>query len=467
MRQKQQSIKTRILLTFTIIMALFIGILARTGYVTIRRVYLDEAQSYLQRMTLMIGREVNTKYLPYLLPEADNAANLFFKASLRPVLKASKLTGIFIFNRQKQVLFNSGPAMSAAQLYLSKTEIDSLSTDEARVSVPFAAASGKWYLWGFYRIDTNYYIGVRESVAQLQALNTMGRLFLFVALGAIAVIVMASFFIARSIARPIGRLVDFSATVAKRDFSAPAPPPMAGELSILRETLVNMQNAIRGHNEDRENMIAQIAHEIRNPLGGIELLCGLIQEDAEGNPAIFDNTQKIRRQIATLKNQLGAFLDYSRPIKANPQTVDLIQLYSELQLSIRPLLKSKGKHIQTAGFKGKIIFDPDQLKQVLFNLLKNAIEAGGPDTEIRLYAHSAANGTQLIIEDKGEGVPAENVDKLFNPFFTTREQGTGLGLAVCEKLCRSNHAQLHLDTNYSRGARFVIELNNSGDIKNG
>ena len=432
MRQRQHSIKTRILLTFTIIMALFIGILARTGYVAIRRVYLDEAQSYLQRMTLMIGRDVNTKYLPYLLPEADNAANLFFKAAFRPVLKASKLTGIFIFNRQKQILFNAGPAMSAAQLYLSKTEIDSLSIDEAQVSVPFAAASGKWYLWGFYRIGTNYYIGVRESVAQLQALNTMGRLFLFVALGAIAVVVMASFFITRSIARPIGHLVDFSATVAKRDFSAPAPPPMAGELAILRDTLVNMQNDIRGHNEDRENMIAQIAHEIRNPLGGVELLCGLIQEDAEGNPAIYDNTQKIRRQIATLKKQLGAFLDYSRPIKANPQSVDLAWLFSELQLSIKPLLHNKQIQIRSAGFKGMVIFDPDQLKQVLFNLLKNAIEAGGPAAEIRLYANPAANGTQLIIEDKGEGVPAENVDKLFNPFFTTRGQGTGLGLAVCE-----------------------------------
>lgn len=459
--KKIYGIKTRILLTFVLIMTLFIAVLARGGYLTTRKIYLDEARSYLMRLTLMIGNDINKKYLPYLLPENDTAANIYYRNAFQLMTKASGVSDIFIFNIQKQVILDTNAEMSAERLYLSKTEIESLKPGDAHVSVPFATPQGTWYLWGFYRLNDNYFAGIRESVGALEPLNNLGRFFILISIGTLLVIVAASFIIARSIARPIEQLAGFSGEIALAGSAVQPPAPMSGELAVLRDAMVRMQADIRDQNEQRENMLAQIAHEIRNPLAGVELLTGLIDEDAQEHLAIRENAQKIKEQVQGLKGQLTAFLEYSRPAEPHPENVELKDIPAALMPSFAAIQKEKDIWINFDNLKGKMYFDRGQLLQVLLNLLGNAVEASSEHSEIYVYSTAVENGLRIIVEDKGEGVAEADWDKLFKPFFTTRSMGTGLGLAVCRKLCHANQAGLHLDPAYKNGARFMIDLQNN------
>ncbi|MGE5859618.1 MAG: ATP-binding protein, partial [Ignavibacteria bacterium] len=283
---------------------------------------------------------------------------------------------------------------------------------------------------------------------------------------------------ANKVIKPLERLIKFSSEIGKGNFSARAPENLYGEIKLLSDSMDEMKKDLAVNQKEKENLLAQIAHEIRNPLGGIELLSNLSKENLEcfnnepdlnlQSSLIKKNKEyldKILKEVHGLKLLITSYLNYSRPNTANPVFVDLPKLFYEIENVFKAALLKHDIKLKFDLQLKTFLFDENHLKQILLNLLANCIESfsanrnSGGSRDI-LIITKEENGSGLIsVSDNGSGIAGENLKLIFNPFFTTKKNGTGLGLAISRKLCLENNAELHLEKgtdNDGKGATFVI-----------
>ena len=212
-------------------------------------------------------------------------------------------------------------------------------------------------------------------------------------------------------------------------------------------------------------LTAGIAHEIRNPLTSISHAAQLLQEPESASPAqqrlsriIYDNVKRANRIITEV-------LDLARRDRIQPEQFILRPWLENFALELRHGQDGPAPELQVEVMPANlcITFDPGQLRQVLWNLCANACQHGCgsdgiPCIELRAGVDAARPRPFLEVRDAGPGVPAEHVTKLFEPFFTTRSRGTGLGLYIARELCEANRAQLQYWPIPQGGSCFRITL---------
>jgi len=206
-------------------------------------------------------------------------------------------------------------------------------------------------------------------------------------------------------------------------------------------------------------MLAGVAHEVRNPLGGMELYAGLLAEDLREQPAQLELVGKVRREIDYLKVLVDDFLDFARGKPLGREPVDLGALVREAAELGRPFLDARALNLVVEGAEGSMPVSADAaaLRRVVLNLLKNACEASPEKGAVNLCVERRGSGYAIAVADQGRGVPAEARARIFEPFFTTKEKGTGLGLAFAKKIAQAHGGDLEL-ADSPAGARFVVTL---------
>lgn len=204
-------------------------------------------------------------------------------------------------------------------------------------------------------------------------------------------------------------------------------------------------------------MSAIIAHEIRNPLSAIQHATDLLAEEDETveNTALFTI---IRNHVKRVNDTIGGILDLSRQ---QPGRSQQLLLREQLQLA-RDHLILQGQdgdriHLAETNVDITIRFSQQQLQQLLENLIANALRHGGETTHVYLEAgtHAQSQLPWLRVRDTGCGIAGEARQHIFEPFFSTARNGTGLGLYLCRELCAANQAQLELE-NANYGTVFMI-----------
>ncbi|NWF89309.1 MAG: HAMP domain-containing histidine kinase [Ignavibacteriaceae bacterium] len=223
-----------------------------------------------------------------------------------------------------------------------------------------------------------------------------------------------------------------------------------------------MKNDLSSNQKEKENMLAQIAHEIRNPLGGIELLTNLSKEDLAKGQVKEEYLNKILSEIHGLKSLITSFLNYSRPSPSVPSHTSIPQVINEVKNIFQNDMNRKNIQLKLEIETPSVWFDDNHLKQVIINLFSNAVEAANFNSEIAIKSFINNSCNYISISNSGIVIPQENIGKIFNPFFTTKKEGTGLGLAICKKLCSENNANLYVESSHEHGTKFTIvkEINN-------
>jgi signal transduction histidine kinase len=456
------TIKTKIIVTFSALTALLVIITSRVGYLSLREIYLDQLSDQTSLLTRLIAGDINPKYLSFLESGSEeNLALSVYRKTIQSKAREMLLSNIFIFNNHFKILAQSAEesatGSSDPRLLLNRTEIQALEVGESTASLPFKGQDGEWYLWGFYRLDDNHWLGIQENAARLARVEALSGVFWMIGIAGVLLTVLFGWVLARTISRPIDRLVNFSRLLGKGKFKTPLPEGIHGELVILATALDKMRHDLARHHKERETMLAQIAHEIRNPLGGIELLAGLVKEDLSKSGIHSEYIQKILDEITRLKALITAYLSYSRPMPANPESVSVSELIQEIKEIIYPELQKKNISLFYRGDQLNIRFDRQHLRQILLNLVSNSVEAINQLGTITVAAHQNEQKTIISVIDDGTGIAKDNLDTVFEPFFTTRGNGTGLGLAVCKKLCEENGAFISIGKQTAKGCTFVIE----------
>lgn len=437
--------KIRIILTFCIVTFILVLIMSRIGYYYLRDVYLTQLSQQAQSISYLLAKQIENKYLNLLqigIPgniSRDYFSNLMNKYNL-PQSK------IFIFDKSLTVLVHSVKSDETGtyepRLLLNQKEIFELEIHNSIATLPFKGKDGNWYLWAFYRLNTNYWLGLQEGADQLHKVEAFSKLFWYIGLIGVFVTIVLGWFVARTITRPIDRLAQFSYQIGKGDFKAKIPKGMRGEIKLLADSMDKMRLDILKSHKDKENMLAQIAHEIRNPLGGIELLANLTKEDILSGKANTEYLDNILKEITELKSLITAYLDYSRPHHAKPEWINLWKFSNEIISLLSETVNKKNIQFKINIINDTILFDPHQLKQVFINLISNSIESIEKNGTILLESTQINENWKLSIKDTGKGIKSGNLSTIFDPFFTTKNDGTGLGLSICRKLCEENNAEL-------------------------
>lgn len=206
---------------------------------------------------------------------------------------------------------------------------------------------------------------------------------------------------------------------------------------------------------------ASIAHEIRNPIAAAKSLVQQIGED----PAAPDNAEYARVAVAELdrvERQISHLLKYAKEEDYRFDHVNLAAVVDSALGQMRAKLDTAGVSVVRNYVGGPTVFaDADKLRQVLTNILDNAIDAfegaQGP-RRVDIFIENGGCGATLRVRDNGCGIPADRIDRVFNPFFTTKERGTGLGMAISKKIVEAHDGTIDVVSQPGRGTEFVIGL---------
>jgi two-component system sensor histidine kinase PilS (NtrC family) len=213
---------------------------------------------------------------------------------------------------------------------------------------------------------------------------------------------------------------------------------------------------------DLGEVAAGLAHELRNPLASISGCVELLG----GAHALSEEDQRIlgivQRETTRLNQLLGRFLEFTRPAPPHRRTVDLAIIAGETLDAFSADPVAAGVRIERALVPSRLDCDADQVRQVLWNLLTNAAQAirdSGRGEHICVVCEPLGpGGAVLTVEDDGPGIPGSDLSRVFTPFFTTKAKGTGLGLAVVQRIVDAHGGSVSVQCPAGGGARFAVRL---------
>jgi two-component system, NtrC family, sensor histidine kinase HydH len=204
-------------------------------------------------------------------------------------------------------------------------------------------------------------------------------------------------------------------------------------------------------------LIGSIGHELRNPLGVIESSLYILESRAGEDERTRKHTRRIGEQLKVANDIVSALLDMirDRPLARAPVSLD-----ATLASVLASVNAPEGVRVISEGIAGlpHLDGDPVQLRQVIFNLVDNALHAAGPGGEVRVSGRVDGESLELAVEDSGPGVSAEIRRRLFEPLITTKTKGIGLGLALVRRIVERHGGEVSYSPREGHGARFVVRL---------
>jgi signal transduction histidine kinase len=280
-----------------------------------------------------------------------------------------------------------------------------------------------------------------------------------------------------SILAPLGALERAVQAVARGDFTGRIDVRRRDEIGRLAAQFDRMTVAIRERDERLRvlrqseklaalgRMAAHVTHEVRNPLSAIGLNTELLQEELERSGAAEGTrgmVQAIAREVDRLTHVTQSYLSLARTPRLEWAPVDVGRLARETVEFHQAEAEASGARLECAveGEPPEIRADAGRLRQVLTNLLRNALEAveGRSERTVRVAVREVGDGVELAVTDSGAGLTDEARARLFEPFFTTKRQGTGIGLAASQQIAAAHQGTLTCDAGPGPGTTFRLWL---------
>ncbi len=288
----------------------------------------------------------------------------------------------------------------------------------------------------------------------------------------LGIIAMAwiGYYIARSINAPVEELVKVTTRVSHGDLSERVLLRSDDEIGILADSFNHMIDELRSFEEKlvkseklaaAGQMAAGFAHEIRNPLTSIKMLGQVLYKRMKDQPENQEMLSSLVKEISRLDRIIQEMIDRARPGELKQQWGEVNQPMKEVITVAEEGINAENIsiHQNLSEHLPRMYMDQEKLKQVLWNLILNAKEAMPDGGHLTLSTEAVSDGFMRIsIEDTGRGIPADKVELLFQPFFTTKPEGFGLGLSMSRKIVEQHGGKLILENRSEGGTKAVIFL---------
>lgn len=259
-----------------------------------------------------------------------------------------------------------------------------------------------------------------------------------------------------------GRMID---VVFSRSAIRDEEGNLIGFSSILRD--VTEERLIARHLTQMEKLsaigelAAGLAHEIKNPLAGIKGAIEIIRDSMREDHPHRKVLAEVLSEVGRIDRIVMDLLFYAKPKSSDFVPLDVVTLIRNVVNFIRKMAAAKSIQIdfQPQGAIPRLTGDENDLKQLILNLLFNAIEAVPARGLISISVSATADSKIMIeVSDNGPGIPAGKLSRIFAPFFTTKKNGTGLGLATCRRIVTNHGGEIRVTSEEGKGANFIVEL---------
>ncbi|MEW6776346.1 MAG: ATP-binding protein [Bdellovibrionota bacterium] len=313
------------------------------------------------------------------------------------------------------------------------------------------------------------------------AAGFLPNIFFFVALLLVSLGVVV--YSANELAAPIVELGASAKAIGQGELSHPVLYAEPDEIGNLAFEFERMRRALRGKIEDLERaneevrktqrqlleqerlatigeMASGIAHEIRNPLSSVKMNLQILKRKSGGDPQDARHFRIAIEEVERLDRIVGDLLLYAKPLALRKEPSAVSSLIERAREAAAAQAGAKGVRfeVRVEPSSMRVFADPGRLQQVLLNLLLNAAQASPPGGTVRILAREENGSVSLLVQDEGPGIAPENLGKIYDPFFTTKADGTGLGLANARKIVLAHGGELRVESSSGKGAAFEIRL---------
>lgn len=440
-------ILVKLLVALVLPALLLFTVFAFVAHEVSRRDLDEEVGRRLQAIAASAATTVRGKYVQELAPGDEGQRAHQNYVNKLAVLERATGAHLYMFDKEFGSRLDTDATVPIGTHYyhveLDRTELARVfDKGETVASVTFEGTDGKIYKAGYAPVRAELDGGpiVLAIAAQAPAsyfdrlADLRQRLFLWgggLALVSIAAAVIASLLVTRN----VRRLASAAERIGAGDLREPVKAHSHDELGVLAQTMDRMRAQLAERDARMQQMLAGIAHEVRNPLAGMTLFAGILQDELPEGDERRGHVDRIRKELGYLERVVNEFLEFARrprpelgPVPLRELLEEVAQLASTEQVTVAVALEDD----VTANA------DRAQLRRALLNLARNAVQAATAAEHrgevVRLSARRADGSLEVSVWNRGKEISPETSGKLFEPFYTTREKGTGLGLAFVREI---------------------------------
>lgn len=474
--RRNMRIRTRLLAALLALAAVLIGVPAILLEAQARRSLEAELAERLESVAAAASQQIDPSLLGPVLslgPESGARTRARLTERLTALMQATDVRRIVLIDLAGRDQLDTDPqAVPGSELPQARAHrgmLEQASRGHTASSPLYRDLHGAMRKTGYapltVRGEVVGFVGVEADARFLSELTTMRRRLFLIGLTGFVAAAALSVLLSRGLTRPLGDLVEAARSMGSGDLDRTIPIGRADEVGFLARTLEEARGKLAERDRTLRAMVAGIAHEVRNPLGGIQIYAELLETDATLTAQQKERIRKILREIHRLGEIVEEFLTYARPQVPERVAFDPDGIVGETVDLLSGILQEHGVTVeaQPPAAGTLVLADPGQLRQVLLNLVRNAAEASPAGARVRVRWEAQGPTVAISVEDEGGGIPIEQRDRVFEPFFTTKADGAGLGLSIVRHLVEQNGGRVSLDRADGGGCRFTVRLARAGE----
>jgi signal transduction histidine kinase len=463
-------LRSKMLLTYVAVIASALVPFAVTAYLAAHAALEEELGRRLttlaQAQAAHLDATRDAGRIARLEPDSD-AVRQRLVEDLRHFVTATGVRRARIATPRLESLVDSEPVAPFAtyfDLESERHEIDRVfESGETASSVLFVGSDGLRYKRGFAPLvhegRTVAVVVVEGSATYFALMERYRNLLAGYAVVAFGLTVLVTLLVSRRITAPLGNLVEVAKRIGSGSLGAAVPRLGDDEIGELGDAIEQMRAGLAARDEQTRMLLAGIAHEVRNPLGGIELFVGLLEDELRQEPDRLAHVQRVRRELDYLKRVVNEFLAYARDSVLQESRFAASTLLGEVVESVAAAASARGAQVRLSVQPDDLELSGDReaVRGAVQNLVMNAVEACGGGGLVEITVSASGPLRRVAVRDSGCGMSEETLARAAQPFFTTREKGTGLGLALARKVAERHGGDLELSSQLGVGTTVTLQ----------
>ncbi len=455
-----RSLRSQLLAAFLLPTLAVFAVAGSAGYFLSRQILEDELGRSLSSVAAAAASQVSGERMLTIDPEDDRNQTRTYRSLLRLLTDIRNSSGarrIFAVDARGRLRVDAGGNLPVGaempELARDRSELAQvLQGSPAASQVLFEGSDGRPYKTGYAPVFQGPrvvgVIGVEGSAEFFRPLARLLRAFVSLAVAALALLAGVAVLTARGLSRPLGRLMSSALRIGRGDLQTAVTAERTLEFGVLANELELMRRALESRDRQLKMMLAGVAHEVRNPIGGIGLFTGLLAEQLGGHrsdPSLAearDHLVQIQKDVDHLQRVVEDFLEFAMEQRLARSPFDAGALVRSAAELVRP--DAHQRDIDVRVFAAPSVVDADRslLIAAIVNLLKNAIQASPTQGMVEIAGRMSEGMYAIEVRDHGPGIPVDAHEKIFEPFYTTREKGTGLGLPLARKIVQAHGGEI-------------------------
>ncbi len=460
-------IRTRLIVIYFVLSTLTLGLIGLSFYYVLRDAMDREMGSRLVMVAQTVTALLDAGSVESIRPGDEQSYSYKqITETMRSILKIGDAKRIYAIDRDHKSLADTQSVPIGTHYFRmasSGAEIKRAFEGAAVDSMIFQGLDGRFYKSAYAPLvrgrEIVAVIGVDADVNFFETLKRFRRDFFFYGVVAIILIVIASLALAVGFERPIARLVLSAQRMAEGDLETKIEPTTRDEIGFLAQALDKARQSIVERDKNLKVLQRGIAHEVRNPLGGMRLFCDILADEVSDDEAKLGHVEKIKKELFGLENVVNEFLDYTRDLPFSVSVIDVHAFLMEIMGGYSDLVdRGVNIHIDISPHATQAQFDPSLIRRALFNIINNAIQAMPNGGDLRVMIARTSRTFSIEVSDTGIGIKQEDKENLFTPFFTTKDKGTGLGMPFAMKAAERHEGTITVASTPNKGTTVKIHL---------